>query len=59
MSDFLFNLALSLIMVVCIILDIAIGTTWALGICAVALVLDVINTIFAFRRWRKEKNNKE
>lgn len=59
MSDFLFNLALSLVMVACIILDIAIGTTWALGICVVALVLDVINTIFAFRRWRKEKNNKE
>ena len=59
MSDFLFNLAPSLVMVVCIILDIATGATWALGICAVALVLDVINTIFAFRRWRKEKNNKE
>lgn len=59
MSDVLFNLALSLIMVFCIILDIAAGTTWALGLYVVALVMDVTNTVLAFRRWRKEKNNKE
>ena len=59
MIKFISWTALALLMLVCCIIDIVTGNWFAFGICIIALVFDTIDAILAFRRWRKEKNNKE
>ena len=52
MLKFIFWTALALLMLVCCIIDIVTGKWFALGICMIALVLDTIDAILAFKEWR-------
>lgn len=59
MGNFIFNISLAIVMAICIIINIILGSWFALVICTIAFIMDTISAFISFRKWKNSKKIKE